>query len=167
MLGAISVLFVAFGAAVVTLVLRLLKSFAARQAEQMRYENIGNQLREAIVLIDANSHQFVEANGTVLRALGCTRDELQTRKVQDLFPDVTPAMLGDAARADSGRKIHQTRLRRGNGVWIDSEVSITTMSDRAGGCSRWSATTSLIARKQSRRSARIAASCCSWPNTTR
>jgi diguanylate cyclase (GGDEF)-like protein/PAS domain S-box-containing protein len=129
MLGAISVLFLAFSSAVFALILRLQKSFAQREAEQQRYELIGNQLREAIVLIDAQSHEIVDANGTAIRALGGDRADLPTRKVQDLFPDITQAVLEEAALPDSGRKVIATRLRRWNGAWNDAEISITAMDD--------------------------------------
>jgi diguanylate cyclase (GGDEF)-like protein/PAS domain S-box-containing protein len=129
MLGAIFLLLLGFGAAVTTLVIRLQRSFASRQAAQARYEGISDQLREAIVLIDAQSHQIVNANGTALRALGCTREDVHTRNVQQLLPEITAAVLNEAAPGEADRQLHKVRMHRWNGAWIDSEVSITAMSD--------------------------------------
>jgi diguanylate cyclase (GGDEF)-like protein/PAS domain S-box-containing protein len=130
MLGAISVLFMAFGAAVAGLIIRLQHSFASREAVQTRYETIGSQLREAIVVIDAYTYDLVEANGTVLRALGCEREDLPLCRIEKLFPDITPQHLKDAASLEAGRKVHLSRLQCHDGTWIDSEVSVTAMEDR-------------------------------------
>jgi diguanylate cyclase (GGDEF)-like protein/PAS domain S-box-containing protein len=127
MVSGIAALFVSLGAAVTILMLRLRRSFAARHSLETRYRNIGAQLPEAIVLIDASSFTIVEANDAAIRALGCDRKHLHARAVQDIFPDVTMAVLSEAAAAQQARTICPSRARREDGGWADTEVAITSM----------------------------------------
>jgi diguanylate cyclase (GGDEF)-like protein/PAS domain S-box-containing protein len=127
MFTGIVVLFIAFGAAVIWLMMRLQRSFAARRSVETRYRNIAAQLRESIVLINAGSLDIVEANEAALRALGCERDMLRSRTVQDIFPQITPAILAAATENKADRTIHASRERRAGGSWVDCEVTITPL----------------------------------------
>jgi diguanylate cyclase (GGDEF)-like protein/PAS domain S-box-containing protein len=127
MITGIVALFLAMGAAVGTLILRLRRSFAARHSLETRYNNIAAQLPEAIVLADANSFAIVEANDAAIRALGCDREYLHARTIQDIFPEVTLATLNAVATAHQTRTICPSRARRADGGWVDAEVAITSM----------------------------------------
>ena len=128
MLTGIVALFVAFGAAVIGLVMRLQRSFAARQSVETRYRNIAAQLREAILVVDGSTLEIVEANEAALRALGCERNALGTRTVQDIFPEVTPALLAACGQSESDHTIQLSRERRDRGGWVDAEVTITPLA---------------------------------------
>jgi diguanylate cyclase (GGDEF)-like protein/PAS domain S-box-containing protein len=133
MLTGIVVLFVMFGIAVIGLMMRLQRSFAARQSVEMRYRNIAAQLREAILVIDGATLEIVEANEAALRALGCERIELRARTVQDIFPEVTQlvlsqVVLGKGGKSEADRVIQLSRERRDGGGWVDAEVTITALT---------------------------------------
>jgi diguanylate cyclase (GGDEF)-like protein/PAS domain S-box-containing protein len=127
MLTGVVAMFIAFGAAVLWLIVTLQRSFAARHSVETRYRNIAAQLRESIVLVDARSLEIIEANDAARRALGCERDSLQSRSVQDLFPDITPALLSGATLRTRDRTIVESRARCGNGRWVDAEVTIASL----------------------------------------
>lgn len=127
MLTGVVAMFIAFGAAVLWLMITLLRSFAARHSMEARYKNIAAQLREPIVLVDAVSFEIIEANDAARRALGCERDMLHTRGVQDLFPDITPALLSGPTVRDRDRAIVESRARCGAGRWVDAEVTIASL----------------------------------------
>jgi diguanylate cyclase (GGDEF)-like protein/PAS domain S-box-containing protein len=124
----IIVLFSGFGAAVIGLMMRLQRSFAARQSVETRYRNIAAQLREAIIVVDGASQEIVEANRAALRALGCEQDTLRTRTVQDIFPELTPVILAGCGKVESDRTVHFSRERRDGGGWVDAEVTITPLA---------------------------------------
>jgi len=128
MLTGIVSLFALFGVAMIGLVMRLQRSFAARQSVEMRYRNIAAQLREAILIIDGTTLEIFEANDAALRALGCEREALRTRTIQDIFPEVTPAVLSNCGKAESDRIIQLSRARREGGGWVDAEVTITPLT---------------------------------------
>jgi diguanylate cyclase (GGDEF)-like protein/PAS domain S-box-containing protein len=128
MLAGIVVLFVTFGVAIIGLMMRLQRSFAARQSVEMRYRNIAAQLREAILVIDGSTLEIVEVNEAALRALGCERDALHTRTVQDIFPEVTRLVLDNCGKSESDRIIQLSRERRQGGGWVDAEVTITPLT---------------------------------------
>ena len=127
LLGSFGVLFIAFGTAVVWLLLRLQRSSAAQHAGETRHRYIGAQLHEAIVLVDAKTYEIVEANETVLRALRCSLEQLSNRSVQDIFPDITAAALAQTFR-DGGRKVLESRSYGKSGGKLDTEVAITSMT---------------------------------------
>ena len=128
MLTGIVILFAAFGVAMIGLMVRLQRSFAARQSVETRYRNIAAQLREAILVVDGSTLEIVEANDAALRALGCERDALRTRTVQDIFPEVTPVVLENGCKSESDRTIQLSRERREGGGWVDAEVTITPLT---------------------------------------
>jgi diguanylate cyclase (GGDEF)-like protein/PAS domain S-box-containing protein len=126
MLAGVVALFIAFGAAVLWLILTLLRSFAARHSMEMRYKNVAAQLRDAIVLVDAKTHELVEANDAALAALDCEREGIRARAVQDLFPGIGSSVLDEAAARRSDRTIAESQVRRKDGGWLDAEVTITS-----------------------------------------
>ena len=123
LLGGILALAVASGALVVWFVLRLRRSFAARVAVEERYRIIGEQLEEAVILVDASTQEIIEANQPVLAALGCTQAGLANHSVSDVFPEIAPEALEELARTN-GRAIIESRGRRKGGNWSDAEVAI-------------------------------------------
>ena len=127
MVAGIVAMFIAFGAAVIWLVRRLQRSFADQHSIEIRYRNIAAQLREAIVLVDGNSLALLEANDAARKALGCTRETLQTQTVQKLFPEITPAVLAQVVADKADGSIHNSRQRRDAEGWIDAEVNITCL----------------------------------------
>ena len=127
MVAGIVVMFIAFGAAVIWLVRRLRRSFADQHSIELRYRNIAAQLREAIVLVDGDSLELLEANDAARKALGCSRETLHTQTVQKLFPEITPAVLTKIVKERADRSIHDSRQRRDADGWIDAEVNITCL----------------------------------------
>jgi len=127
MMGSIAATALVLGAALVWLLLRLQRSFDAEDAVRLRYQNIGAQLQESIVLLDARSFDVVEVNDAVIHALGCQRKDVRTLRVQDIFPDITEVMLRGAAAQPTGRTIHESRARRKLGPPLDTEVAISSM----------------------------------------
>jgi diguanylate cyclase (GGDEF)-like protein/PAS domain S-box-containing protein len=127
MVAGIVAMFIAFGAAVLWLVRRLQRSFADQHSIEVRYRNIASQLREAIVLVDGSSFELLEANDAARKALGCSRETLQTQNVQNLFPEITPAVLAEVVKDRADGTIHITRQRRDAEGWSDAEVNITCL----------------------------------------
>ncbi|HEY0341155.1 MAG TPA: CHASE4 domain-containing protein, partial [Steroidobacteraceae bacterium] len=120
MIAGIVVMFIAFSAAVILLFRRLQRSFSAQQSIEARYRNIAAQLREAIILIDGQSFEILEANDAALQALGCARDTLQTQTVQRIFPEITTAILSKVVTDKGDGSIHDSRQRRDTNSWIDA-----------------------------------------------
>ena len=127
MLGSIGALLILFGAAVMSLVVRLQRSFAAGDAVRTRYRTIGAQLQESIVLIDAKTFDVIEVNEAVMRALDIRRKDVRGLRVQDIFPDISETMLRGAASRSAGRAIHESRALRRGGQPLETEVAISSM----------------------------------------
>ncbi len=127
MLVTIVAMFAAFGAAVFWLTLRLKRSFIEQDAVELRYRNIGAQLREAVVLLDGDTLAIIEANEAAMRALHCTRQTVDRFRVQDLFPELTPQMLSDALSHPTERAVHVSRAAQADGSWVDAEINITCL----------------------------------------
>jgi diguanylate cyclase (GGDEF)-like protein/PAS domain S-box-containing protein len=127
MLAAIVAMFIAFSAAMIWLILRLHRSFAAQDSVEQRYRNIAAQLPEAIVLLNGSTLEIIEANETALRALSCTREAVDRYRVQDIFPDLSPEILTAALTTRGERSIHQSRVRSANNGWTDAEVAASCL----------------------------------------
>jgi diguanylate cyclase (GGDEF)-like protein/PAS domain S-box-containing protein len=127
MLATIIGMFVAFGLAVIWLVTRLQRSAANQKLVEQRYRNIAAQLPEAIVLIDGRTLEIIEANEVALQALNCTRETVDRYRVQDIFPELTPEHLQEALGFHAKRTVHQSRVRRADGGWVDAELAITCL----------------------------------------
>ena len=115
-----------FGAALIWMILRLQRSFAARAAVELRYQNIAGQLREPIVLLDEHL-EIIEANEAARKALHCTHQALDHFQVQDLFPELTRKMLEAVLQEPTRRSVHESRVARAEGGWSDAEVNITCL----------------------------------------
>lgn len=127
LLGSIGAMGLLFGAAVTRLVVRLHRSFKAREAAETRYRNIAAQLGETVVLIDADDHRIVEVNEAVLQGLGYTQETVSHMPVSQLFPDLD---LGALSRADArSRTTCQSRVRRQDGGHTDAEISVTQLCE--------------------------------------
>ncbi|HTY95359.1 MAG TPA: EAL domain-containing protein [Steroidobacteraceae bacterium] len=127
MLATILVMFVGFGAAVVWLIRRLQRSFAAQDSVELRYRNIAAQLREAIVQIDGATLEIIEANEAALQALRCTRESVDRYRVQDIFPELTPRLLTSALGRRADRSVYESRVLRADGSWVDAEINVTCL----------------------------------------
>ena len=126
-LATIGAMFVFFGAAVIWLLLRLQRSFAAKESVELRYRNIAAQLREAILLLDGTSLEMIEANEAALRALQCTRETLDRYRVQDILPDLSTEVFTTALSNRAERSIHESRLLRADGSWVDAEINVACL----------------------------------------
>jgi diguanylate cyclase (GGDEF)-like protein/PAS domain S-box-containing protein len=127
MLGNIVAMFLGFGALVIWLVLRLRRSFAAQDSVEQRYRNIAAQLREAILLVDGTSFEIIEANETALKALQCTRETVDRYRVQDIFPELSAQALTAILSERAERSIHESRVLRADGSWVDAEITATCL----------------------------------------
>ncbi len=127
MLATILAMFVAFGAAVLWLTLRLQRSFAAQDSVEQRYRNIAAQLREAILLLDGETLEIIEANQAALQALQCTRETVDRYRVQDIFPQLTAQVLTEALSQRRERWVHESRVVNANGGWVDAEITMTCL----------------------------------------
>jgi diguanylate cyclase (GGDEF)-like protein len=126
--GIIAVIF-AFGVALIALVVRLHRSYAAHQSIEARYRKVAAQVGESILLIEATSARIVDANEAVLAVLATTRDELTTRAVTTVYPDLSTETLASARVPGAGRVILTSRLCRSDGSFSQSEISITQFHD--------------------------------------
>ncbi len=129
MLATIAVMFACFCAAVIWLLLRLQRSFDARNSVELRYRNVAAQLREAIVLLDGTSLEIIEANEAVLRALQCTRETIDRYRAQDkdIFPELTAEVLTQALSNRTEPVIHESRVLREDGSWVDAEINVACL----------------------------------------
>lgn len=125
LLGSVLGLALAFGTALLLLFMRLHRSLRAHQSVESRYRSVAAQLGESIVMVDAITHRIVDSNEAVLGQLKYTRAEICTRTARDIFPDLELAVLKQAANPDAGRVICMSRMRRSDGTFSDSEISIT------------------------------------------
>ena len=127
LLGSIGALALIFGATLFWLVLRLHRSFKARETAEQRYRNIAAQLGETVVLIDAEDHHIVEVNKAVLEGLGYTQELVSGLQVSQLFPDLDLEAL---SRADEqSRTTCQSRVRRKDGTHTDAEITVTQLTE--------------------------------------
>jgi diguanylate cyclase (GGDEF)-like protein/PAS domain S-box-containing protein len=129
LLGSIVAITLAFGTALLALVLRLHRSYAAHQSIENRYRNIAAQVGESILLIDAYNCRVIDANDAVLSVLGVARDQLITRVAADIYPDLTPGIIESARAEGAGRVITTSRMRRADGSESQNEISITQLQD--------------------------------------
>jgi PAS domain S-box-containing protein len=69
---------------------RLKAEQAARESADM-IANMFAQTREAIVLLDPETHQYIEFNDQAWLSLGCSREEFAQISPEQLFADLTPS----------------------------------------------------------------------------
>jgi len=131
MLGSIALLLIVGSCGVLWLALRLRRSFAATDAAEQRYASIAAQLHEAITLAEPGSGRIIEANEAVLRAMGCTLEQMRTRTIFELYPDLTREALAQVAPDGSARLVLESRMRNSDDAVTDAEVAITLMTDAA------------------------------------
>src|ERR1035441_2731909 len=112
------------GSAAAWLLWRLQRSYASHQAFEMSYRFIAAQLQEAIVLVDADTLQVIDANETVLCAMQCRRAELRGKRAQDVFPDIPLSTLTAVASAGGGRELLMSRLGS-RAEAVHAEVAVT------------------------------------------
>ena len=112
------------GSAAAWLLWRLQRSYASHQAFEMSYRFIAAQLQEAIVLVDADTLQVIDANETVLCAMQCRRAELRGKRAQDVFPDIPSSTLTAVASAGGGRELLMSRLGS-RAEAVHAEVAVT------------------------------------------
>lgn len=124
LVGIILTLAVGLIAAVAWFLIRLGRSLAERRAIESRYRIIGEQLQEGIVLVDAMTHQVVDSNEAVLRALGTTHARIGEFSLTDIFPDVPPGRLQTLPQG-SERLVLLSRARRQDRTWMDCEITVT------------------------------------------
>jgi len=93
----------AFGIVVVALLFALGRGSRARALMEWRYQSVGRQLEESIVLADAGSGAIVEANPALARALGYPVEELMALRLEELSPALRPQRLARLREALSGR----------------------------------------------------------------
>jgi diguanylate cyclase (GGDEF)-like protein/PAS domain S-box-containing protein len=124
LLAVILVLACISGGALIWFLLRLRKSLAARDAVELRYRIIGEQIHDAIVLVDPRTLQIIEGNGAACAALGCTLAQLPTHHIDELLAGIDPATVTELI-STKGRHNALSQLRRGR-IWLDAEITLTT-----------------------------------------
>jgi diguanylate cyclase (GGDEF)-like protein/PAS domain S-box-containing protein len=129
LLSGIVAVILAFGVTLISLVVRLHRSYAAHQSIEARYRRIAAQVGESILLIDATGYDIVDANEAVLTILSTTREEITTRTVTEVYPDLTREVIDSACGPSAGRIIANSRMRRSDGSFSQSEISITQLHD--------------------------------------
>jgi diguanylate cyclase (GGDEF)-like protein/PAS domain S-box-containing protein len=92
-----------FTAIVLVLLALINRSWRARTLTEQRYQSVGRQLEESILLADSHSGEIVEANPAVARALGFEEGELLRWRLQDLSRGLSPARLARLRQRMSGR----------------------------------------------------------------
>jgi diguanylate cyclase (GGDEF)-like protein len=115
-----------FGGAAAWLLWRLQRSHATHRAFEMSYRSIAAQLQEAIVLVDAETLQVIDATDVALRAVPCNRREMSRLTAKDIFPDMGSSATLAAAGSDSRREVCMSRLGSGSDS-EQTEVTITAV----------------------------------------
>lgn len=123
LLGTILALACASWGGLLWFLLRLRKSLYARNAAELRYRIIGEQIHDAIVLVDPDTLQIVEGNDAACMALQCPAARLSSHNLQDLFADLDPAEFSGLGKTQE-RRLVTARLRHGE-RWLDAEVTVT------------------------------------------
>jgi diguanylate cyclase (GGDEF)-like protein len=123
LLGAILGLVCISCGALIWFLLRLRKTLNARNAAELRYRIIGEQIHDAIVLLDPGTLQIVEGNDAACSALGCKASQLAAHNVHDIFGAMLPTAFSDLSSSKS-RRVVVGRLRHGD-AWLDAELTIT------------------------------------------
>jgi PAS domain S-box-containing protein len=103
---------------------------AARHASEERYHTLFAQAPDGIVIADANS-TYLDANDSICRMLGYTREELIGRNAADIVvpsevQHIAPALSTIKGRGDYHR---EWRFRRKDGSVFPAEVIATMMPD--------------------------------------
>lgn len=97
---------------------------------RLRYQNLFEQAVDAIFVSELDGH-YIEVNSAACSLLGYTRDELLSRRIQDLIP------AEEIPRLETGRAILlqgktdqvELLLRRKDGVFVPVELTARLLSD--------------------------------------
>ncbi len=101
-----------------------------RLASEVRYRALFECAPDGIVIADSQSH-YIDANPSICRMLGYTRDELIGLHASDIvapteIPHIAPALDLIKARSDYHR---QWKFRRKDGSFVEAEVMAIVMPD--------------------------------------
>jgi len=103
---------------------------AAMRQSEARYRTLFDYAPDGILIADSESY-YTDANASICRMLGYTRDELIGLHASDIvapteFQHIEPALGAIKARSDHHR---EWRFRRKDGSTFDAEVTATMMPD--------------------------------------
>ena len=127
LIAALALITGTLGGAAAWLLWRLQRSYASHRASEERFRLVAAQLQEAVVLVDAETLQVIDANEAVLSALACHRAALRGKRAEDVFPDISASTLAVSAGAGVRREPFMSRLGRGAQA-IQSEVTVTEVA---------------------------------------
>jgi len=102
----------------------------ARWASESRYRKLFECAPDGIVIADSES-RYLDANASMCRMLGYTRDELIGLHASDIVVPAEVALIEPTLRAITANTDHQRewRFRRKDGSIFDAEVLATMMPD--------------------------------------
>ena len=121
----------AFGSIIQVLAEQLIQMGRDRRETEARYRTVVTQASEGIVLIDAESHSFLEVNASFEQLLGYSAAELMALRLEDLRVTAHPSLLRDQREQSGGSAAEEWRYRHRNGSLIDVEVT-TTLIEHTG-----------------------------------
>jgi diguanylate cyclase (GGDEF)-like protein/PAS domain S-box-containing protein len=119
----IIVLVAGFAGVVLTMLTILNRSWRAQQATEFRYLTVASQLDECILLAEEATGMIFDGNVATGRMLGYDKTELLELRLQDVFLELPPELLGD--RASAAR--HELVLRSKDNRQIPVEVTATAL----------------------------------------
>ncbi len=107
-----------------------LRDISARKADEAQlrmFRSLLDLSRDAIEVVDPETHRFIDVNETACRALGYSREDLLSMHVPDVSPDMSEEDLKqvDGRLRKSGELLFEARHRRKDGSFYPIEVSVS------------------------------------------
>jgi diguanylate cyclase (GGDEF)-like protein/PAS domain S-box-containing protein len=102
-----------------------------RREAEARYRTVVAQASEGIVLIDTESHSFLEVNASFEQLLGYSAAELMALKLEDVRVTAHHSFIPDQQEQSGDPAAEEWRYRHRDGGLIDVEVT-TTLIENAG-----------------------------------
>lgn len=129
LLGGSALLLMAFGAAVIGLVLRLRKTLDQYDEAQFRLQRLASQLRDIVLLVRASDLRILDANDAAVKVLGASVGELTVRRLDDLFPDIIIDQLVHTLQEETSMRLESIPLMTPQRKRILTDSTLTWLDD--------------------------------------
>jgi len=129
LLGSISTVLILFTSAILLLILRLRRTFADNEAAQQRLRRLTRQLQDMVILVDPKDLRVLDANEAMLRKMNCSLEQLRTRTVAELYPELTPDKFYSTNSDPQGALCQATPLMTNPDSPLLADVTVSRLQD--------------------------------------
>jgi len=129
LLGSIALALIIFTSVLLGLSLRLRRTLLDYEVAQQRLQRLARQLRDMVLLVSPHDLCIVDANEATLTKLGCTLEQIRTRTLTELYPQLTAHRLESLPRSGDGTAYESMPLSGQSGTRIWTDVTVNWLNE--------------------------------------